>query len=149
MTKLDPASHHRHIMGTPMGTSSMRLQLAALLVSISAVQAQPAASPSAELGSRADANATQALDTAAQPSWQPPPLTFPEPPVKKQEGTGFDPNAIHYPYGRTSLGNVDPSSAANPYSPYGSLPNQSFGSPAAIPVPVPRIFHGGMLGGRH
>jgi len=107
---------------------------------------------------------------AATPGWQAAPLLGPDgklqksgsntaglydrqslAPDKKNAGA-FDPNSIHYPYGRASLGNVDPTSAANPYSPYGSLPNYNYGSPASplTPPATAGVFRGGLpSSGRH
>ena len=114
-----------------------------------------------ELSARAAQDAAQALDIAASPNGQPAPLLGPDgkleksgsntaglydhqsPISGKEKSSAFDPNSIHYPYGRASLGNVDPTSAANPYSPYGSLPNYSYQSPVGPNVPT-GVFRGGL-----
>jgi len=131
---------------TPIGmtlvTGSLRSAIAAAvwLASAAGVQAQRsgpfnAPSATAQISARAAANANQAL--AGSPTGQP--ATLPD----EDARTVFDPNAIHYPYGRYSLGNVDPASATNPYSPYGSLPSAAgtyghFGNPAPIQSPPAR-----------
>jgi hypothetical protein len=117
-----------------------------------------------ELSARAAQDAAQALDMAASPNGQPAPLLGPDGKLEKSgsntaglydqqrpsrgndKRSAFDPNSIHYPYGRASLGNIDPTSAANPYSPYGSLPNYSFpGAVAPLGPSAPTgVFRGGI-----
>lgn len=168
---LDPATRHRHII-LVMATAFTSLSLAAALslASVASAQAQQAGSTSptntAQMSARAASDAAQALDMAASPNGQPAPPLGPDGKLQQSgsntaglydrhtpvagagNNNGFDPSAIHYPYGRYSLGNVDPSSAANPYSPYGSLPNTSFGAPPA--GAPPGTFRGGLLlPGRH
>jgi len=127
-----------------MNTGSGHLILAAL-VALGTVPAhsQPAAIPAnhsppttAQLTARAAADAAQAEAMASASIGQPVPI--PDPVVKPGKSS-FDPNSIHYPYGRASLGNIDPSSAANPYGPYSSPPDRVVGIPPLAP-----LFHGGV-----
>jgi hypothetical protein len=142
---------------------SSRHVLAALLLACATPGfAQPGGrSPTADINARAASDAAQALDMAASPSGQPAPLLRPDGKLE-QSGSNtsglydrhnklsdtdkrstFDPNRIHYPYGRASIGTIDPNSAANPYGPYGGgLPSSSYRAPPA------GVFHGGLPAGR-
>lgn len=75
----------------------------------------------------------------ATPNGQPAPL--PDPNGDMEKNSKFDPKGIHYPYGHYSLGNVDPASAADPYSPYGSLPSaaSTYGHYDTPIVPSPNL----------
>jgi hypothetical protein len=121
-----------------MQSGSLRLSLAAatLLFVAAGAQAQHAAGPAnhplpttAQFTARVAADAAQAEALALAPNGQPE-LTLPDP-VTKPRARPFDPNSIHYPYGRASLGNIDPSSAANPYGPYARDPG--YAGPAPLP----------------
>jgi len=166
---LDRGPGQRHMMVLPMKTGSIHVTLAvaALLASVAVAQAQQAddaTSPpsAAQLNARAASDVAQAVDMAASPNAQPALLLGPDGKlVKSGSSTAglydhqnvpapkpavVNPNDIHYPYGRAALGNIDPTSAANPYSPYGSLPSpaQTYGNYSS---PSPGIFHGGLPAG--
>jgi len=109
----------------------MRLPLvpALLIASVIAAQAQIRApntgsTPASQMAARANANASQALDTAARAAASLPPDDTSSQPSDSQRiirgqvsGKLTDP-LLHYPYGRygATLGNVDPSSLANPFT---------------------------------
>lgn len=131
--------------------------LASLVVSLGTAQAQqsnavightPTPSVASQATGRAAADANQAMDTAqgttnlyASPDGRAP--ADPNLPAAKNNQrlitgtvTNNDP-VIHYPYGRygSSLGTIDPNSAANPYlmpslapAPAGSPPVRPFGN---------------------
>lgn len=127
----------------------LRLALAFVLLPLTAGYAQhtnrPAAPPTAkQFNVLAARNANQALDMTAVPSALPPQPIIPGADANAAPGLStpglydsqssnpdlpaiqpYDPGSIHYPYGRTSLGTVDPASRANPYGPYSSTPDSN------------------------
>lgn len=136
--------------------------IAALILSVTTVYAQHAGHQLAttkQISNRAARNANQALDKITAPSALPPqPLvpgadaTMPglsqpglydnpaltNPPQAKSQP--YDPGSIHYPYGRTALGNVDPASRANPYGPYATAPGSAYGHYGVLPQTQNTLF---------
>lgn len=107
----------------------LRLATALLLAPVLTAQAQirapnTAGTPASQMAARANANASQARDTAMGTVTSLPPDDTTSQPSDTQRiirgqvnGTLNDP-LLHYPYGRygATLGNVDPSSLANPFT---------------------------------
>lgn len=105
----------------------VRLATILLLASALAAQAQlpvPNSTPASQMAARANANASQARDAAAgavtglSPDDTPSQSSDSQRIIRGQvNGTSSDP-LLHYPYGRygATLGNVDPSSLANPFT---------------------------------
>ena len=145
-----------------------RLVIAALLLPVTAGYAQhanhSAAPPTAkQFNALAARHANQALDMTAAPSALPPQPIVPgaeanaapglsrpglydsQTPEPGTPGQPYDPGSIHYPYGRTSLGTVDPASRANPYGPYSTTPdnNTAYGHYSGPTLPqIPNSLFG-------
>lgn len=119
-----------------MRSGSLQVSVAAaLFIAAGGAQAQRGSAnhpppTTAQLIDRAATDAAQAQALAAAPYGQPASPEVKEP-VAKPRRSSFDPNAIHYPYGRASLGTIDPNSAANPYGPYARDPGLV--GPALLP----------------
>jgi len=121
------------------------LTIATLLLSVTAAYAQHAGhhvTTTKQLSDRATRNANQALERTIQPSAAILPDADAKNPAPADTNQPYDPGSIHYPYGRASLGTVDPASRANPYGPYSTPSDSTYGhySGPALPQTPSTLF---------